>query len=242
MNRMAAALLPIAALLPMLIAAPAKAVVLVKSATLEGVQFTYKVVLPPHFDAARAYPAVLAFAPGKQDMAMVDFTLEANYRAEAERRGYLVFLPATPDAGSLGAARDQAMPAFLAKLLGAYKIRDNKFNAAGMSNGGLSAFQLAARSPQYFVSVTGLPGFLQQPGDGALDALGKLCIHMFAGELDAGWPEQSRAQATTLRARGFHASFSLEKGEGHVMQTLAGPGAARLFDQFDAARRGECAR
>lgn len=49
-------------------------------------------------------------------------------------------------------------------------------------------------------------------------------------------------QAAQLQAKGFKVTFALEKGQPHVILTLTGPGAARLFDQFDQARQGSCAK
>jgi hypothetical protein len=73
-------------------------------------------------------------------------------------------------------------------------------------------------------------------------ALAKLCIHMFAGELDSGWPDWMKDQAAKFRALGYNVTFAMEKGQPHVIRTLTGAGAGRLFDQFDAARQGHCAK
>jgi predicted peptidase len=212
-----------------------------KTANIGGTTVSYKVVLPNGYDPAKAYPAVLAFPPGGQDMDMVDTTLAQNYRAEAERRGYIVVEPAAPNGVLFFEGSEKIFPAFLMKLLSDYKIVDGKFNVAGNSNGGLSAFLVASKYPDYFVSVTGFPGFLDAANAQQVRALGKLCIHMFAGALDSGWPEEMRDQAAKLRAAGYHVTFALEPNQPHVIRTLTGSGAARLFDEFDAARRGQCA-
>jgi len=86
----------VAAALSLAFTSPSAAV-LEKSATIGGTTVRYKVVLPPGFDQAKTYPAVLAFPPGGQDMEMVDATLNGNYRAEAEKRGYIVVEPAAPN-------------------------------------------------------------------------------------------------------------------------------------------------
>jgi predicted peptidase len=220
----------------------AAAAVLDKTVTVSGTTVHYKVVLPANFDPAKAYPAVFAFPPGGQDMQVVNATLNANYRPEAEKRGYIVIEPAAPNGVLFFEGSEKIFPAFLTKLLGDYKIVDNKFNVAGNSNGGLSAFLIASKYPQYFLSVTGFPGFLDEGTPQQIAALGKLCIHMFAGELDSGWPDEMRDQAAKLRAAGYNVTFALEKGQPHVIRTLTGAGAARLFDQFDAARHGTCAK
>ena len=61
---------------------------------------------------------------------------------------------------------------------------------------------------------------------------------MYAGEMDADWLESERKQSTQFRALGFTVDFSEEKGQGHVMLTLEGEGAMRLFKQFEQARHG----
>jgi predicted peptidase len=230
------------ALMPLSMGSFAAADVLDKTASVSGMTLHYKVVVPKNFDAAKSYPAVLAFPPGGQDMDMVDATLNQNFRAQAEQRGYIVVEPAAPMGTLFFEGGERVFPAFITKLLADYKVQDNKFNVAGNSNGGLSAFLIASKYPQYFASVTGFPGFLDGGTPQQMAALGKMCIHMFAGELDSGWPEEMRDQAAKFRGLGYNVTFAIEKGQPHVIRTLAGAGAARLFDQFDAARQGRCAK
>jgi len=231
----------LAAAMSIAIGASASADVLDRTATINGVRVEYKVITPRNFDPAKTYPAVLAFPPGDQSMDMVMVGVDYNYRAEAERRGYIVIEPAAP--GGVGFVRggDRIFPAFIDKLLADYKVQDNKFNAIGQSNGGRAVFKIASDYPQYFLSVTGFPGRLEGATPAKLDALAKLCLHMFVGEYDDSWLEDSRTQAATLRARGAKVTFSVEKGQEHVLSTVANQGASRLFDQFDAARKGACA-
>lgn len=232
----------IAAIVCLLTASTASASVAEKTTNINGTTLRYKVVLPPNYDPAKSYPAILAFPPGSQDMDMVDATLNGNFRAQAESRGYIVIEPSAPNGVLFFEGSEKIFPAFLTKLLADYHVAGGKFNVAGNSNGGLSAFLIASKYPDYFVSVTGFPGFLDDANAQQLGALGKLCIHMFAGALDSGWPEAMRDQAAKLRAAGYNVTYSLEPGQPHVIRTLTGPGAARLFDQFDAARKGACAK
>src|SRR5579864_9402809 len=155
------------------LASPACAAVVEKTAKLAGVTVQYKVVLPNGFDPSKTYPAVLAFPPGGQDMEMVDATLGGNYRAEAERRGYIVVEPAAPNGVLFFEGSEKIFPAFLIRLLADYKIASGKFNVAGNSNGGLSAFLIASKYPDYFLSVTGFPGFLDEGTPQQISALGK---------------------------------------------------------------------
>jgi poly(3-hydroxybutyrate) depolymerase len=212
-----------------------------QTATINAMTVHYKVIRPRNFDPAKTYPAVLAFPPGDQSMDMVMVGIDYNYRAEAERRGYIVIEPAAPGGLSFVRGGDRIFPAFIEKLLADYKVQDKKFNAIGQSNGGRAVFKIAADYPQYFWSVTGFPGLLEGATPAKMDALAKMCIHMFVGEYDGGWLEETRAQAAALKARGAKITLSVERGQEHVLSTVANEGAARLFDQFEAARKGACA-
>ena len=171
-------------------------------------------------------------------MEMVEATLERNWRDQAENLGYIVILPAAPNGDLFFEDGARVFPAFLVKLLADFKVLQNKFHIAGVSNGGLSAFHIASLYPQYFWSVTGLPGFLPDNSPEQMRALAKLCIFMYAGEKDTEWLHSEEQQAAKFRSQGFTVEFSEEKGEGHVMRTLDGKGAARLFQQLEKSRQG----
>ena len=196
---------------------------------VSGTEVHYKIVLPKDYDPAKAYPAVLAFPPGSQTMDMVLTTVLRNWQPEAERSGYIVVTPAAPLGRVFIREGAGVFPEFIEKLLGEYKIRDNKFHIAGMSNGGLSAFHIAASYPRYFWSVTGFPGYLPDATPARVAALTGMCINLFVGELDTGWRRAIEYQAAEFRAQGLTVRMSVEPGQGHVMSTLTGARSARLF-------------
>jgi len=223
----------------MLVSSPAVfAEVQQKSAKIGKTMVHYKVILPKNYDSAKAYPAVLAFGGGPQTMEVVDRTIQRNWQKEAESRGYIVILPAAPDGVLFFEGGEKIFPEFIAKILADYKIQDNKLHSAGMSNGGISAFHVAASHPQYFVSITGFPGYLPEANATRLKNISRMCISMYVGGLDSGWKEDMEQQSTDFRKLGMNVKFSTEKGQSHRIETLAGDGAARLFNGFDEARKG----
>jgi len=231
---------PVAAVIAalMLSGQPLAAKMFDKNADIAGTKLDYKVILPNDYDPAQSYFGILAFPGGPQTMEMVMGTVMRNWREQAENLGYIVVVPAAPNGDLFFEQGDRVFPAFIDKLLKDYKIKDNKLHIAGVSNGGLSAFHIASLYPQYFWSVTGLPGFLDDATPERVQALSKLCIYMYAGGLDTGWLRNEEQQAAKLKSKGFTVEFNEEKGQGHVMRTLEGPGAARLFKQFEQARQG----
>ena len=221
------------------IAVPARAEVLEKLRTVAGVTVQYKVVLPPGYDPARPHPAIVALGGGPQTMNTVDGLLNRNLRAEAEKRGYLVIAPAAPDGELFFESGARIFPEFLKAILADYKIQDGKFHIAGPSNGGIAAFHVAASNPQYFLSVTAFPGYMWQPTAAKLQAISKLCVFMYVGENDDYmWHDEMNREAEFLRSKGAVARYTVEKGQPHRIETLAGASASRLFDNFDETGKG----
>jgi len=203
-----------------------------------GVSLYYKVITPKDYDPVKEYPAVIAFPGGAQTMPMVDGMIARNLALQAQSRGYIVVVCSATAAGLFYEGGAVVFPAFLDKLLVDYKIRGRKFHIAGISNGGLSSFHIAASYPKYFLSVTGFPGYLLNPTAERVGALQDLCVNMHVGQLDQGWLDSMQKQSILFRDKGMKVRFTIERGQGHVMTTLEGAGAARLFDQFDEAARG----
>src|SRR5579872_2917794 len=199
----------------------------------------YKVVLPNGYDAAKTYPAILAFGGGPQTMDTVDRVLTNNLRPEAEKRGYLVVAPAAPDDELFFEEGAHIFPEFLKLILADYKIQDNKFHIAGPSNGGIAAMHVAALYPQYFLSVTAFPGYMWEPSTAKLQAISKMCVFLYVGENDPYmWHGEMKSEADFLRSKGTVARYTVEKGQPHRMETLAGANAGRLFEGFEETKKG----
>ena len=181
----------------------------------------------------------MAFAGGGQSMDQVDSMIESSFRTQAEARGYIVVSPAAPN-GDLFVFNggEKVFPGFLTKILSDYKIEGRKFHAAGRSNGGLSAFHIAAQHPEYFLSITAFPGYLIELLPSRISAVSRMCIYMHVGQFDSDWREQIRDQSDFFREEGMNVQFTLEEGQQHLIESLTGEGAGRLFDHFEEARRG----
>jgi poly(3-hydroxybutyrate) depolymerase len=221
------------------LASTARADVLEKTKKVGGVTVQYKVVLPDGYDPAKAYPGIIALGGGPQTMNTVDGTLSRNFRAEAEKRGYIVVAPAAPDGQLFFENGARIFPEFLKMILGDYKIQDGRFHIAGPSNGGIAAFHVAAANPQYFISVTAFPGYMWEPTPARLQAIAKMCVFMYVGEFDEyRWHDEMKQEAAFLRSKGAVARYTVEKGQPHRLETLAGANAARLFDGFEETRNG----
>lgn len=219
-----------------------QASVLEKTAQVAGTKVQYKVVLPNGYDVAKPYPAILVFGGGPQTMNTVDGALDRNFRAEAEKRGYIVVGVAAPGGDLFFQGGERIFPQFLDKILADYKIRGEKFHVAGPSNGGIASFHVAAANPKYFLSVTAFPGYLWRPNETKLKALSGLCVFTYVGETDEyQWHGEMQREVDYLTTLGTVARYTVEKGQPHRLETLAGANAGRLFDGFAEAEKG-CSR
>jgi pimeloyl-ACP methyl ester carboxylesterase len=172
-------------------------------------------------------------------MNTIEGTLARNIQTEAEQRGYIVIGPAAPDGDLFFYDGDRIFPEFLDNIRAAYKIDGGKFHVAGPSNGGIAAIHVAAKFPEYFLSATAFPGYLWQPTEAKLRKLEGICTYFYVGEHDEyRWHDEMEREAEYLSSHGSVARYTLEKGQPHRIETLAGTGASRLFDGFEAARQG----
>jgi poly(3-hydroxybutyrate) depolymerase len=219
------------------VAMPVAASMIEKTGTFGGLTVTYKVVLPDGFDAAKEYPVVVVFTGGPQLLRMAESTLNADWRTEAERRGYIVVSPATPNGDMFYAGADRIFPDFFDQLLRDYKVKGRTFHIAGHSNGGFSAFHIAGKYPRYVATVTGYPGLFNGAADYArAPALKGVCLFMHAGERDPWWVKGMEEQSRELKGKGYRVSITVEPKQSHRIRAAEVNLSPRLFDEIESCQ------
>lgn len=215
---------------------PAAAELIERSGTFGGLKVTYKVVLPNGYEAGKPYPVILVFTGGPQQLQGAQRTLDADWRAEAERRGYVVVSPGTPNGSLFFEDADRIFPEFLDFLRREYRPAGGRLHVAGHSNGGTSAFHVAALHPSYFATVTGYPGLLQGPAASRAAALKGTCLFMHVGDRDPGWRGAMERQAAELKRDGHRIALTVEPNQVHRLRAGEIDLSRRLFDQIAGCR------
>jgi poly(3-hydroxybutyrate) depolymerase len=206
-----------------------------RTGTFGGLKVTYNLVLPAGYDAAKPHPVILVFTGGPQTQQIATSTVETDWQKEAERRGYLVIAPSSPNGQLFFEGADRIFPEFLDFILKTFKVA-GKLHVAGHSNGGLSAFHVAAKYPGYFSTLTGYPGLLDGPDRDKAGAIKPMCIFMHVGDLDDGWKGAMRSEATQLKNEGYRIQFSIEPKQVHRLKAAEINLSARLFDEIESCK------
>ncbi len=200
----------------------------------DGTEITYALILPNGFDPAQQYPVLLAMPPGGQDVNLTVSVAESTYAPEALARGWVVLSPAAPDGTLFFQGSEQYIPEFL-EAHAWIKPEGGRYHLAGISNGGRSAFRVAALNPDSYASMVVFPGFPESDEDrDTLRDLANIPFAMFVGGEDPGWQGPMAEARDTLESLGADVAFEIREGEGHVMASLSD--GVDIFDFLDSAR------
>jgi poly(3-hydroxybutyrate) depolymerase len=205
---------------------------------VEDTWLDYAVITPDDFDPQRGYPCLLAFPPAQQSLEQVRWCLDNYWQQEAEKRGWLVICPASPDkTQTFFTGAERYIPALVEQVKQQFHIEGDRLHLGGISNGGKSAFKLACLYPDQFGSLLVLPGHPPLMPDFAdLPRLKGKHVAMFVGEHDENWIEMMEATERILREQGIDVSLTFVKGDGHEIHSLKNPHAGHLFDLLESWR------
>ena len=184
--------------------------------TKEGVSVRYHVVTPFPYVKTKAYPAIIAFSGGRQDAAAVKAAIDDYFGAEARRRGYLVFIPEAPKGYVFYGRGVFLMPELIEHFRKDFKIKGDKLDMAGYSNGGLSAFRIALKNRSRVRSLTVFPGFPVYTRDFyRLTRLKKIKVNMFVNNVDERWKDMMDFTYERLKSLGVDVRYKVLHGDGH---------------------------
>lgn len=207
----------------------------VKFTAADGTVIDYVLLVAPGRAIDRPGKVLFTFPPGGQDLELTRRIVESKWRDEALARGWVVVSPAAPSSGLFYTDKSaRLVPELLDAVAKDYPPDDGRFDLAGVSNGGLSAFKAALTYPERFRSLVVFPGYSEDGGDDPqLSKLKDIGVGMFVGGEDTGWRTASELTEKTLKALGYTVELHVIAGEGHIIGPLTG---ADLFDAIERVR------
>ena len=203
--------------------------------TGDGTVIDYVLLVPPGRTTGQPGKVLFTFPPGGQDIDVTASVVEGRWHDEGLARGWVVVSPAAPSTGLFyDDPSANLVPELLVKIAADYPPEGGRFDLAGVSNGGLSAFKAALTFPKRFRSLVVFPGYSQDGGDDPnLSKLKDIGVSMFVGGLDTGWRNASELTEKTLKALGYTVELHIVEGEPHIIASLTG---TDLFDAIERVR------
>jgi predicted esterase len=199
----------------------------------DGTEISYALALPANFSAERIYPVLIALPGGRQNLDSVRGGLARYWETEALRRGYIVISPAAPQGRPFFKTGIDLIPEFLSRLQKIYRVKNDKFHLAGHSNGAVSAFRAAIRTPKLFQSLTAIAGYPEAKVDfSRLNRLHSIAISMFVGDGDLYWKEGMERTVRRLSEIGNNAHFEIIARNGHFLPDLSFENSTKIFNHI----------
>jgi predicted esterase len=133
-------------------------------------------------------------------------------------RGWYVAVPISPDNRSF---RGPASNALIASLIGTLEKREEvaagKVLLAGVSNGGMSALEIARRDPDRYLGVAAVPAI--STGRTKNDSLKGFSVYLrIGGDDQLGWADNFNETVESLTSAGVYLDAEILEGAPHMFR------------------------
>lgn len=136
---------------------------------------------------------------------------------ELAQRGFAVAIPVSPNQRSFRGANNALIPLLIDALHKDTRIQQSKTLLAGISNGGMSALEIAAAMPARYAGIIAVPALVPQSLD--VSALQGMPIYLRIGDQDEmSWASRLDETANTLRNGGAIVDADLVFMSPHMFQ------------------------
>lgn len=134
------------------------------------------------------------------------------------RRGWLVAVPVSPNNRAFRGPGNNALIAELVGILQARDyVADGKVLLAGISNGGLSALEIARRNPEAYYGVVAVPAISSSVVDN--QPLADFPVYLRIGGNDQlGWADRFEETVSVMREAGVDLDAEILDGAPHMFR------------------------
>ena len=136
---------------------------------------------------------------------------------EMKQRGWAVAIPVSPNQRSFRGNNNALIPLLIDALQQQNNIRKGRTLLAGISNGGMSALEIASADPERYRGVMAVPALVSS--DVNVDALKGMPIYLRIGDQDEmSWFARLEETEQTLRMAGAEVDAGLVFMAPHMFQ------------------------
>ncbi|MEX1197518.1 MAG: dienelactone hydrolase family protein [Pseudohongiellaceae bacterium] len=136
---------------------------------------------------------------------------------ELASRGWAIAVPVSPDSSSFFGRNGERIPEVIDQLQAMPGIRDGQSLLVGVSNGGSSAIEIAARDPERYYGVVAVPGIIRDENTMENRDMGGLPVYIRIGENDLlRWDRRLPDLTRQLTSAGAKVNARLVPDANHV--------------------------
>ncbi|MFK7864330.1 MAG: hypothetical protein AB8B95_08925 [Pseudohongiellaceae bacterium] len=133
-------------------------------------------------------------------------------------RGWHVAVPISPNNRSFrGAVNNEKIELLIAELQLRETIRSDKVLLAGVSNGGMSALEIASRNPENYLGVAAVPALFTAGNTGSELEGFKIYLRI-GGQDQLGWAERFDETVSNLNEAGAQLDAEILDGAPHMFR------------------------
>jgi predicted esterase len=174
-------------------------------------------MVAPEIESDAVYPLVILMGGGPGNASISQDTSRWLGSGFA-RRGWMVAVPISPTNRSFrGAASNALIVELISELQKRENIAQGKVLLAGVSNGGMSALEIARRNPQSYLGVAAVPAISSENTDN--DALSDFPVYLrIGGDDQLGWADRFEETVASLSSAGVDLNADVIYGAPHMFR------------------------
>ncbi len=181
----------------------------------DGRHLAVYLLMPPASE--REKPPLVVMMPGGSGEDALARDLQYWLGEEFVQRGFAVVIPVSPNGRSFRGVNNALIPMLIDAMQETFQIGDDKPLLVGISNGGMSAVEIAAATPERFRGIVAVPALVPRGLD--ISALAGMPIYLRIGDQDEmSWSGRLEETADTLRAAGAQVDAGLVFMAPHMFQ------------------------
>ncbi len=176
--------------------------------------WTFKIYYPPNFSPLRVHPVVLVLSGGNASEKIADYTYRSLFRTKAFK-GFIKIFPLAPEGMTLKDLDSSEIVDFIYIIKDSEFFKNTHWFLAGISSGGIAAFNFARFAPERFREIMVMPG---APSFDSIPSAWKNYNVLLAwGENDTLWKKASLKTSEMLQSKVNKVlTYELE-GIGHII-------------------------
>lgn len=173
-------------------------------------------IVPPAADTSAPHPLVILMGGGPGNASISADTsrwLGSGFAA----RGWYVAVPVSPTNRSFRGENNALIPALIDELEKREQVAQGRVLLAGVSNGGMSALEIARRDPARYLGVAAVPAIVDSRTKN--DSLKDFPVYLrIGGDDQLGWADNFEETVASLTEAGVALDAEILEGAPHMFR------------------------